>query len=278
MDYLKVSIVTPNYNYAHFIDKLIESVLQQDYPAIEHIIVDDGSTDNSVNIVNHYIEKHPNRIRLIRQVNQGQTTAINVGLRAAKGDLIGWINSDDTYCAGSIKSIVSCFLKNPSIDIVFGDYCLTNENSEILKMIKQLNIDYSMGACIGFGLLVSSNSVFWKASLMQKVGFLNEDLIYNMDGEYWSRLFYEGKSKHISTYIANFRWHAAAKTVRNQNKNMSERYKFELKYEINKSYSHLWISRFIPFKHSKMLRKLYRFKRVFQRFIRWHYFSGKVMK
>ena len=93
---LKISIITPNYNYANYIGQTIESIISQDYPTIEYIIVDDGSTDNSARIIESFVEKFPNRIKLIRQTNKGQTAAINVGLRAATGDIIGWINSDDT--------------------------------------------------------------------------------------------------------------------------------------------------------------------------------------
>ncbi|RZK04138.1 MAG: glycosyltransferase, partial [Flavobacterium sp.] len=127
----KVSIVTPNYNYGHYISETIESILSQDYKNIEHIIVDDGSTDNSVEIVRSYVAKFPHRIKLIVQENKGQSAALNVGFKMAEGQIVGWLNSDDSFCTGAIKQIVEAFEKNPEMDMVFGDLLIINENSEV---------------------------------------------------------------------------------------------------------------------------------------------------
>ena len=235
-----VSIVTPNYNYANFISETIESVLNQDYSKIEYIIVDDGSTDNSVEVIQTYVIRNPEKIKLIQQVNMGQTPAINAGLREVKGDIVGWINSDDLYYDNNaISAIVNGFKDNPDCDIIFGDYRLINEEGKTIKYVKQLEMDRVMGACIGFGILSSSNTVFWKSGLFKTVGYLKEDLIYNMDGEYWSRLMLAGKAKHIPVFIADFRWHTNAKTVKNQGVNVTPRFRFEFEYEIKRSYSKL---------------------------------------
>jgi glycosyltransferase involved in cell wall biosynthesis len=271
MDLPKISIVTPNYNYGHLIGETIESILDQDYKNIEHIIVDDGSTDNSVEIINSYAAKVPDRIKLIQQLNKGQTSAINTGLKAAKGEIIGWINSDDIYCKEAIKMIAEEFKKSEFVDIIFGDLYLMDQKGSITKTRKQLPLDKLAGSFIGFGKLVASNTVFWRTKLIDKIGFLNEEFVCNMDGEYFSRLFYAGKAKHINNYIACFRVHPLAISS-TYSPEKTKRYLFEQDYELRRSYSKLMISRILPYKFSAPVRLLLRAKRMVLRIFRNHIF------
>ncbi len=102
---LKISIVTPNYNYEKYIGSTIESVINQKYDNFEYIIVDDGSTDKSVDIINRYVAKYPDKIILIEQENSGQTNAINEALKNVTGDIICWINSDDKFLDNAFKFV-----------------------------------------------------------------------------------------------------------------------------------------------------------------------------
>lgn len=280
MNLPKISVIIPNYNYGHFIGQTIESVMTQNYENIELIIVDDGSTDNSVEIIQRYVIQYPNKIKLFRQINQGQTPAINAGLRQAKGEIIGWINSDDIYCQGAITHIVDEFERNRHIDIVFGDLALMNQNGKITKKMKQLPIDKMTGAFIGLGRIVASNTVFWRTKLLKNVGYLKDDFIYNMDGEFFSRLFYAGKSIHINKCIANFRIHPQAKSSDYSshskffkfNAEKMKRSQYELDYEILRSYSNLTISKFVPYRFSAPFKLIFRLKRIVLRLIKGHYF------
>jgi glycosyltransferase involved in cell wall biosynthesis len=260
MNQPKISIITPNYNYSQFIGQTIESLLNQDYKNIEHIIVDDGSTDNSVEIITGFCEKYPDRIKLIQQKNRGQSYAINVGLSHATGEIIGWINSDDFYCANVMKKIVEEFAIDKQMDIVFGDLCVINQNGNIIKLIKQLPLDKSTASYKGFAQLVASNTIFWRSTLIGKIGYFNEEFVCNMDGEYFSRLFFAGKSKHIKTNIAHFRIHEANSPERNPEK--MKRYQYELNFELRRSYSNLHISKFIPYELSIPIRMFYKLKRA----------------
>jgi glycosyltransferase involved in cell wall biosynthesis len=271
MDLPKISIVTPNYNYGHFIGQTIDSVLGQDYENIEHIVVDDGSTDNSVEIISRYADKYPGKLKFVRQKNSGQTSAINTGLVQAQGEFVGWINSDDLYCAGTIKQIVDEFIKNEDIDIIYGDLSVIDQNGNKIKVIKQLPIDKTVGSLFGFGKLVASNTIFWRSSLMAKIGFLNEEFTCNMDGEYFSRLFFAGKAKHIKLCIASFRVHPMANSS-NTNPEKMKRYHYEQDFELRRSYSNLLISKYIPYERSSSIKVLYRMKRAFLRLINGHYF------
>jgi len=138
---MKISIITPNYNYASFIEQTIRSVIYQKYNNFEHIIVDDGSTDNSVDVIQKYVEKYPNKIIMIKQENKGQTYAINEALKHAKGDIIGWINSDDFYFENIFSTIVETFKKDTSIDAIMGDIAIIYEKEELVRINKYLGFD-----------------------------------------------------------------------------------------------------------------------------------------
>lgn len=257
---MKISIVSPNYNYGRYIGQTIESVVSQDYDNVEHIIVEDGSTDNSVEVIQAYTERYPLKVKLIKQSNHGQTYSINAGLSQVSGDIVGWINSDDTYCVGAFSEVVRVFRENPDIDIVFGDLIMVDSMGCELKKRKQLPIDKLAGTFIGFGGLVASNTIFWRTELMKKTGLLNDEFIFNMDGEYFSRLFAGAKSKHIEKCIASFRVHPEAKSS-SPDPEKKNRYLFELDFELRRSYDSLYISRFLPYKYSTPLKLYCRFKR-----------------
>jgi len=272
---MKISIVTPNYNYASFIDQTIKSIINQDYKNWEHIIVDDGSTDNSVEIIKYYQLKFPDKIKLIIQKNKGQTPAINRGLKEISGDIVGWINSDDTYVQDAFNNIINSFKAYPTADAIFGDIIVINKNNETIKPIKYLNFDYSSGVFNGFGKIISSNAIFWKNELISEIGYLNENYRYAMDSEYWSRLLYKKQVIHIDKYIANFRWHEEAITIKRRQKK-SIAYK-SARHEDKKicsiSYNKLLISKFIPFEYVIIFKFYFKLKRHFTKFIKGHYFN-----
>jgi len=216
---LKISVITPNYNYSSYIGQTIESIVNQDYNNIEHIIVDDGSTDNSVEIIESYINRFPNKIKLIKQDNAGQTNAINRALSEVTGDIISWINSDDYYLENVFSKIVDIFLEDNSVDAIFGDINIIDEKGNYIKSNKYLNFDYTSGVFNGFGKIIPSNAIFWKRELSDIAGPFDITYNYAMDSEYWSRLLYKRKVKHIPLIVASFRWHTVAKTIIRRDKN-----------------------------------------------------------
>jgi glycosyltransferase involved in cell wall biosynthesis len=202
---MKMSIITPNYNYDKYIGETIQSVLFQNVENIEHIIIDDGSTDNSAAVLKKYQAKYPDKIKLIFQENKGQTAAINKGLKLSYGDIIGWINSDDTYCQGIFKKIISIFENNLNIDIVIGNANVVDLDGHFIYKIRHNKYDFVTGALLGFTRITTSNAVFWRKRIMDKVGYMDESLKCSMDGEYFSRLFRKARVFQINDSVANFR-------------------------------------------------------------------------
>ncbi|CAB1060959.1 hypothetical protein D1BOALGB6SA_5726 [Olavius sp. associated proteobacterium Delta 1] len=267
----KVSIVTPNYNYENYIGKTIESILKQSYKNIEHIIVDDGSTDNSVDIINSYISEYPDRIKLITQKNNGQSNALNKALKRVTGDIIGWINSDDTFCNDSISKIIDAFSKNKTVDIIFGDMNVVDLDGNYIYKRRHLKFSFIQSCFVGFYTTLSSNTIFWKKKAMDENGYLDENLHYNMDGEFFSRLTRNMKVLHINDSIANFRKQPHTKASEKFD-NWNEIVRKELMYELRNSYNNLPISKIIPFEGSFLIRKTIWIWRVLKRLIHLHYF------
>ena len=272
MSDLKVSIVTPNYNYAQYIGETIESVLEQDYKNIELIIVDDGSTDNSVDIISKYVLKYPGRIRLFKQANKGQTPSINRGLRNTTGDIIGWINSDDTYCSNVISNVAKHFRENSNTDIVYGDVNITDIKGNRIYIKRHLRFNYYSACFNRFTNTLTSNTVFWRRSTMVKNGYLIDDFKCNMDGEFFSRLTRGMKVVHLSIPIANFRRQPFTKASEN-NPNWIDIMNKEHLYEQERSYHYQPIAKYIPYKYSIIIKIFYRLQRVFLRAIKLHYFK-----
>jgi glycosyltransferase involved in cell wall biosynthesis len=264
----KISIITPNYNYSHFISTLIESVLCQDYPFFEHIIVDDGSTDNSVEVIERFAKKDQ-RIKLIKQRNQGQTTAINTGLQILTGNIIGWINSDDFYEKNVFGKIIKAFNENSNYKVIFGDSKVVNEKKKTVRIHKSLPLNFNSACFLGFGSTIYSNSIFWRREVFKEVGFLNEKLKYNMDDEYLSRIAEKFNFKKVNFVISNFRVHQNAKTFIQSG--IEERNK-EYDFGFKTNYSKTWQSKIFNYKIGKYFKFWYKLKRIFLRLIHGHYF------
>jgi len=267
---MKISIVTPNYNYADFVGETIQSVICQTYQNFEHIIVDDGSTDNSVEIIQKFVTKYPDKIILIRQENKGQTAAINVGLKAAKGDIVGWINSDDTYCDDTFELVINQFENDPNADIVFGDMNSIDLAGNFIFRRRHTNFSFLTGCYLGFTRILSSNAVFWTRQAMEKNGLPVESLLCNMDGEFYSRLTMGMKVIRVNSALANFRKQPHTKAAE-KNKNWEQIVKKELMFELHNSYNRLSISKNIPYRLSFPIKYMLQGKRVLLRLLNMHF-------
>ncbi len=267
-----ISIITPNYNYASYIGETVESVAGQDYEHIEHIIVDDGSTDNSVEVIRTLASKYPGKVRLIRQENKGQTAALNNALKNTTGDIIGWINSDDTFCPGVFKQIAALFREDDELEIVYGDYNVIDPSGRFKYRFKELKFNHFMASIIGYGVVLASNSIFWRRQLTEKVGYFDEYFQYCMDDEYFSRLTKGAKIKKIDTPLANWRHHPQAKTVIFHTEN-TQKCEDERQHLFKRYYAALPISQYIPYKYIWLPRIWVRFKMIILKIITGNYLT-----
>lgn len=270
MNYPKLSIITPSYNQSKYLEKTIKSVIDQGYPNLEYIIIDGGSRDSSVSIIKSY-EKYINY--WVSEKDTGQSNAINKGFMVATGDILAWINSDDEYYPDCFMKVTNFFNQNPDVDLIYGDAVVIDQDGSFIKHRKEIKFDRIMGFLHGFGAIIPQPTVFFRSHVLKQVGFLNETIFYNMDGDYWGRVAKMFKIVHINSFLAKMRFHSQAKTIiflkYNSNQILNE-----LNLHRAENYSELWISKFIPLKYSSILRKIYFIKRVIIRFALGHYFKG----
>lgn len=207
-DTLKISIITPSYNQAKYLEDTIYSIVDQNYPNTEYIVIDGLSTDGSQDI----IRKHEKDIAYwISESDTGQSEAINKGLRRATGDIVAWLNSDDMYLPHTLKTVLKAFSDNPDVDLVYGNVenLYTNGTTKLY-----INKEFEL---INFLSHVSIHqpSVFWRRKIHDEIGYLDESLNYLMDYDLWMRIFLKYKTLKINAPLSRFRIHDNAKTANN---------------------------------------------------------------
>lgn len=195
-----VSIVTPSFNSYPFIIDNIESVKNQTYSNIEHIVIDGGSTDGTVEVLKSY-----SHLKWVSEKDNGQSDAINKGFKLAKGEIIGWLNSDDTYNEEAITVSVNEIVKNKEIDITCGDEKIIDENGKTIKIIKGEEVTFEK---LLFKNVIRQPTIFMRRNVIETLNGVREDLHYTMDRELWLRaLLSDFKIKYIEDRVlANFRY------------------------------------------------------------------------
>jgi len=226
----RISIITPSYNQAGFIDKTIQSVINQDYPNFEYIIVDGGSTDETLSI----LKKYGNKIRWISEKDNGQSDAINKGLKMATGKIVAYLNSDDTYNANTLKKVAIFFKNNPEKKWVYGKCkIIDKESNEIRKPItwykNWLLKKYSYPKLISENF-ISQPATFWKRELHKEFGYFDRNEKFCMDYEFWLRIGKKYPAGVINSYLANFRYHSGSKSGGVDKKQFQDELRLAKKY------------------------------------------------
>jgi glycosyltransferase involved in cell wall biosynthesis len=204
---MKVSIVTPSYNQGQFIERTLQSVASQTGAEIEHVVFDGGSKDNTVDVLKAFVPP----VRWVSQKDNGQTDAVNQGIRATDGEIIGWLNSDDVYYPGAIERVVTFFHENPDIDVVYGlaDHIDLNDVAFEDYPSEPWNFDRLKQTCF-----ICQPALFLRRRVVEQHGLLDESLHFCMDYAYWLRLGKAGvKFALLPEKLAGSRLYADNKTL-----------------------------------------------------------------
>ena len=203
-----VSIVTPSFNQAAYLEETIQSVLAQDYPNIEYLIIDGGSQDGSIDIIKRYDDR---LAYWVSEPDQGQTDAINKGFERSRGEILAWINSDDTYLPHAVSEAVEFLSKHPDIGMVYGDANLIDTHGRVIGKFPARQTDY---ARLRRGYVhIPQQASFFRGALWQQVGPLDTSFYFAMDYDLWVRLARLAPLQYYPHLWANFRLHDTGKSV-----------------------------------------------------------------
>ncbi len=201
-----VSIITPSYNQGKFIEDTIRSVLSQDYTNVEYIVIDGGSTDNTVDI----LKKYEGKFKWISEKDKGQSDAINKGFKMAKGDILAWLNSDDTYLQGAISKVADFFQTHPDTGAVYGKTHFIDEAGKIVGQYPTEPFDFKRLAVFNF---ICQPSMFFKKIVWNEIGGLDMNLNYSMDYDLWIKIVRRFRVEYFNEFLSTYRLHTESKTI-----------------------------------------------------------------
>lgn len=203
---LKISVVVPSYNQARFLEGTLLSVLRQNYPALELIVIDGGSTDGSVDIIKRY-ERHIEH--WVSEPDGGQTKGLIKGFNRATGAIQCWLNSDDLLAAGCLREVADYFRRNPEVDMVFGDALWIDEQGAPLR--EQREIPFNRFIWMYTHNYIPGMSAFWRSEIYRRVGGLNPAFELAMDADLWIRFADVGQIEHVSRLWSYMRFYPEQK-------------------------------------------------------------------
>ena len=203
-----VSIETPSNNQERYIESTIRSVFAQDYASIEYLIIDGGSTDGSQDVIRQYADR---LAYWVSAPDKGQTDAINKGFSMAKGEILAWINSDDTYEPQAVTEAVAFLQAHPNVGLVYGDASFIDTRGRVTGRFPAAQTNYRK---LRRGYVhIPQQAAFWRASLWDRVGPLDPSFFFAMDYDLWVRLARISELRYHPRVWANFRLHSGSKTI-----------------------------------------------------------------
>jgi glycosyltransferase involved in cell wall biosynthesis len=207
-----ISVITPTFNQARFIRETVESVREQAYPALEHIVIDGLSTDDTLEVLRPYGDA----LIVVSEADSGQTEAINKGLKRASNDVICWLNSDDYLLPGALQAVGEFFAAHPDVMWVTGDAVIVDVDGRpiqsAVRMYKRLLRRLPSAMYLGVTNGIVQPATFWRREVHDRLGLLDESLHYTMDYDWWLRLLTLGRPGVLRRPLASFRIHDLSKS------------------------------------------------------------------
>jgi glycosyltransferase involved in cell wall biosynthesis len=203
----RVSIVTPSYNQQPFLEETIRSLLLQEYPDLQYIIMDGGSNDGTVDILRRY----ESWLHWVSEPDRGQADAINKGLRMATGAILAYLNSDDIYLPGAIRTATTYLHAHPEVGMVYGDCRVIDAQGRVLGLMP--GPEFDLYRYIHRAEVIPQQATFWRREALERVGAFDAGLHYSMDYDFFIRVGRAFPVAHIPQPLACFRLHGASKTV-----------------------------------------------------------------
>ena len=263
-----VSIITPSYNQGSFIETTIRSVLSQEGVQIEYLVMDGESSDGTVAI----LEQYRDRLEFISEKDSGQAAAINKGFRKARGRIIAYLNSDDTYLPGALAKAVQFMDEHPEYALAYGEGYHVNAEGKIIDRYPTEPFHYERLSEICF---ICQPTAFLRREVLQTVGYLDESLHYCMDFDYWIRVARQHPVGYIPAYLATSTLHARGKTL-------SKKYEAhrEMLATVGKHYGRVpsrWIAAYAHASLERYLSREGRFKDTLFRLLVYSLFTLKYL-
>ncbi|PRY12310.1 GT2 family glycosyltransferase [Pontibacter ummariensis] len=226
---MKISIITPTYNSEAYIKATLDSIHEQTYKNFEHVLVDGLSNDRTLDIVASY-----ENITVISEKDNGQSDAINKGLKLVKGDILAWQNGDDLYFPDTFQTVVDYFTSHPDIDVVYGHYQMIDNQGQWICDVRP--VEWNSWLFSHGRFCPVQPTVFWRRRVTEKVGLLDESLFFCMDVDFYAKAVLNGfRFSRIPKMLGQFRVHEESKT---QNKNNRTKHYKEYKKVMSQHFSY----------------------------------------
>jgi glycosyltransferase involved in cell wall biosynthesis len=208
----RISVITPSFNQAAYLERTIRSVLDQGYVDIEYIIIDGGSTDGSLDIIRKYADR---LAYWVSEPDRGQAHAINKGLARATGEWVGWQNSDDVFYPSAFQQLAQRANLQPNAELIIGNMNLIDLDDRLLRDIKYIKPTY--GALLAEGMVLTNQAAFWRRKLHAEIGFLDENLDCGFDYEWFLRVLQGNRlAAHVNATWGGLRLHEETKSSNRQ--------------------------------------------------------------
>lgn len=206
---LSISVITPSLNQGRFIRETLQSIHSQNYPGLEHIVIDGGSSDETLAVIGEFADR---LAYWVSEPDQGQTDALIKGFARSSGDIQCWLNSDDLFEPGALQEVAAYFVRHPEVDFVYGNSTWINENGDLIKPKREHG--FNRFVWMYDHNFIPQPSAFWRRRLFERVGGLDPSFDLAMDADLWIRFAEVTKVRHVPRTWSRMRFYAEQKNTR----------------------------------------------------------------